>query len=961
MNRVRVVLYIVWCVISTNAISAELPSIPFLQHYTKATYKAGTQNWQIIQSSNDIMYFANNYGVLRFDGTHWQLKPVDNHSIVRSVCEIGEDSILVGAHGDFGLITNNEYGEMQYQSWANKVSPECNEFHEVWRIYTVDSMIFVQTFYHLFVFNNGKFTKCFTPKAQFKYMFKFKNTIYIQDLGSGIYYYEDDKLKELSGTDFYNDKEVWFINETTDGNMLFGTQFNGLYVYNGIYNQEWQTEANKFLKKNNLFSAVKLKNKKFVFGTIQDGYIQTDMEGNIFSHLNNKSGLLNNTVLSLVEDRSNNLWIGMDNGLDYALINSPFTILQKKNGFGTGYSAEIFEQKLYVGTNQGLFSIPYTENENQAYWHDFEQINIAQGQVWKLKRIANTLFICHNFGLFEIKNNILIKRNISTGVWNIKQVPNKPNMFLLGTYKGFYIYNKANGAIKMLKGFSLPVRHFEFDAEGNVLLSHVYKGIYRISIDYDSFECEILEHYNGANLLPKDYGNNLFKIRGKLIASTDSGVYSYSNKGFVKYKVWDNFFEGNASGIFTIEELDDNIIICFKDGAMYKITWLNDKMYDVQSEKFSLINNTFPRSNENIMQIDDSRYLIGNENGFVIYNKNKEGIGSSDIKMSLHKAYYIDKRENQKTDIAYGVNDNHYDLKRLDYSKNSLLLSLSTPVYKNSTKIYHRIKLNNGPWNEWYEGNDVELHDLKEGDYYINIECSKNKTDVVGSISISLAIDPPLYRRWYSYLFYLFMFFASSLFGSSMLKRKIAYEKRKESILQQRKTIENRVKLKRKAELAQTELTQLRNEKLKTDIRHKSKELANTTMSIIQKNQMLQQIKDVLVKISKADRGIAENKEVSRLLKRINKEIDNQDNWTVFERNFDKVHENFLKRLKEQHSELTPKDLRLAAYLRMNLSSKEIAPLLNISIRSVEISRYRLRKKMNLDHDQNLTEYLIKL
>jgi AraC family chitin signaling transcriptional activator len=171
--------------------------------------------------------------------------------------------------------------------------------------------------------------------------------------------------------------------------------------------------------------------------------------------------------------------------------------------------------------------------------------------------------------------------------------------------------------------------------------------------------------------------------------------------------------------------------------------------------------------------------------------------------------------------------------------------------------------------------------------------------------------------------------------------------------------IENRIKLKRKAELAQAELTNLRNEKLKTDVRHKSKELANTTMSIIQKNQILQQIKDVLQKLGKNDVKYSENKDLYRLVKKINKEIEHQDNWTVFEKNFDKVHENFLQRLKEKHSELTPKDLRLAAYLRMNLSSKEIAPLLNISVRSVEISRYRLRKKMDLPHDQNLTEYII--
>ena len=86
-----------------------------------------------------------------------------------------------------------------------------------------------------------------------------------------------------------------------------------------------------------------------------------------------------------------------------------------------------------------------------------------------------------------------------------------------------------------------------------------------------------------------------------------------------------------------------------------------------------------------------------------------------------------------------------------------------------------------------------------------------------------------------------------------------------------------------------------------------------------------------------------------------------EEDWHLFEQHFDQVHENFLKRIKEIHPGLTPKDLKICAYLRMNLSSKEIAPLLNISVRGVEISRYRLRKKLGLERDDNLIEYLMKV
>jgi len=95
------------------------------------------------------------------------------------------------------------------------------------------------------------------------------------------------------------------------------------------------------------------------------------------------------------------------------------------------------------------------------------------------------------------------------------------------------------------------------------------------------------------------------------------------------------------------------------------------------------------------------------------------------------------------------------------------------------------------------------------------------------------------------------------------------------------------------------------------------------------------------------------------MIGRISKDVDHDKQWEVFETAFDEVHEDFLVRLKTRYPKLTPKELRLCAYLRLNISTKEIAPLMNISIRGVEICRYRVRKKLNIDRDTNLTSLII--
>ena len=147
---------------------------------------------------------------------------------------------------------------------------------------------------------------------------------------------------------------------------------------------------------------------------------------------------------------------------------------------------------------------------------------------------------------------------------------------------------------------------------------------------------------------------------------------------------------------------------------------------------------------------------------------------------------------------------------------------------------------------------------------------------------------------------------------------------------------------------------QFNNKNLQQDIDNKNRELGMSTMNLINKNELLNEIKKELSKAKKLE-------DLKSVIKLINKNLNTTDDWKLFEEAFNNADKDFLKNLKQKHPELTSNDLRLCTYLRLNLSSKEIAPLLNISSRSVEVKRYRLRKKMNLHHDTNLTNYILKL
>jgi DNA-binding CsgD family transcriptional regulator len=132
-------------------------------------------------------------------------------------------------------------------------------------------------------------------------------------------------------------------------------------------------------------------------------------------------------------------------------------------------------------------------------------------------------------------------------------------------------------------------------------------------------------------------------------------------------------------------------------------------------------------------------------------------------------------------------------------------------------------------------------------------------------------------------------------------------------------------------------------------------------MHLVQKEEFLLKIKDELQHLNKPGNDKADAADLKKILRILSEEEKLNEEWEQFSVHFNKVHSDFLIRLKEKYPTLKPHELKLCAYLRMNLSSKEIAQLRSISVRGVEISRYRLRKKFELPTETNLFQFLFDL
>jgi DNA-binding CsgD family transcriptional regulator len=243
-------------------------------------------------------------------------------------------------------------------------------------------------------------------------------------------------------------------------------------------------------------------------------------------------------------------------------------------------------------------------------------------------------------------------------------------------------------------------------------------------------------------------------------------------------------------------------------------------------------------------------------------------------------------------------------------------------------------------WSPIPKDGNIRFQALQTGNYQVLL---RHNAQLKVSNLLSFEIFPPWYASWPGGLMYLgFTFLSYYLI--------VLYQRQKAKKVQERL-------LKEKEREIEKERILTKNNELEREVNYKSQMLANSTMTLIQKNKMLNELKSYIEEELKQTKHISKTK--NRLMHLINRNINNDEDWQIFENNFNQIHQAFMERLVNDFEELSPQDLKLAAYIRIGLQSKEIAPLMNISSRSVENNRSRLRKKIKLTSTDNLKEFLL--
>ncbi|AYN66410.1 Two component regulator three Y domain-containing protein [Euzebyella marina] len=913
LTRLLIFTIFIWpCIIGAQNL------LPPIYNYRVFEYNAAGQNWGLSVSEKGELFSANDKGLLYFNGEEWVLNKLPNSTIIRSVYADGQ-RIYTGSYEEFGYWEKDETGLLNYTSLTHLIQDHTFTNEEFWQIIPFENKIVFRSFSTIYIYEDDQIT-IFNPEQVITNIAVQNNQLIVASKSNGLFELQDNKMVSLPSFDEFQNATIISIESFKNG-LLIGTQLKGCFVYQDGNYVGFDKEINELLKRDQLNKILSVSKNEIAFGTIKNGIYLYNTSTKSIKNLNRGTGLQNNTVLSMARFH-NQFWAGLENGLDRIGVNSPITYYTDYSGIlGTTHDIAQNESTTYLGSNTGIYLL---NKESLSF------VEGSQGHVWDLETIENNILAGHNTATFKIEGNNINRVSSISGGYEFAKVPESNNTYLQGTYTGVAKFVKSDNqwSVSEISGISFPVKQLCFEDAHTLWVAHSYKGLYRFKLD-ENLEKVIESKEFGPSDIPNNYQVKLYQIKNQIILQSDGQWFKYDPivgeidafEEFVSYSGKSLIYADGDNFWFIDNKPDKELVYTDLKGKT---------IYIAKSQ----LNERLVPDMERIIKQTDSTYLLTLSDGFAKINLTQ-------LEKSLTNAITEtpELTHFQDTEKRYSVTDTIFDVP--NRHANDITLQVASPSLVNP-RYYYELS-GEVTRSSYSEDGELTFQNLPHGLYELKVSTVSMDNKKSRPKILAFEIAPPWYLTKWSLLFYLLLLISTIFIVRWYNRRKL---KRKHEAL--------KVKLQHEQD---ERVAQLEKEKLEKEIKGKQNELARTTMSVAKKNELILELKDLMV----LNKDAFSNKQRYRsLTKKLDSSINEDEDWKQFEVNFKELHNDFFENLLRQYPRLTPKDLKLCAYLKMNLSTKEIAPLMAITVRGVEIHRYRLRKKLGIDSSQNLSNFLIK-
>ncbi len=755
--------------------------------------------------------------------------------------------------------------------------------------------------------------------------------LWIGTEGTGLYRMhtrERDYLHFPQGEDplNLNSNLVRDVCKASDGRIFIATDGGGLNIYDPEIAQidrfQYQAGQELGLNSNALYALLEDNNQNIWIGTFNGGLNVLKKHKTWFDFFRpkarGKNELVHRSVLAISQRRNGEIWVGTDGGG-----------LNVLNGNKDQY---VFSALRNIPGNANSLS----GNVVKAIYED------EQGRLWIGMFDTGLDMYNPQTGRFEhFQNEYGNPNSLSqNNVWSITQ--DKNGDFLIGTIGGGL--NVFSPKTNTWQNYQYNPQDTNGIAESNIMMvfidreERIWVGTANNGLDIWDRSANRFIHHQYDSLRPSSLSNNevraIFQDRkGNIWVGTEGGGLNkwLGDNRFERIGLDEGLISNSVMGI--AEDASGYLWISTFEG----ISRMNSKTGEIRNFDFHSGEQTNQFNQMAILTAEDGTLFFGGINGL-------HAIEPAQVKeqAKVRKIIFTDLKVFDQRILAGVPYEEHIVLEkpieqadhiRLSYFDNSFSLSFSAMDFTKPREQQFEYQMEgfDDNWRTANKGqNSITYTNLDPGYYTFKVRAGNVQNQ------IQIYIRPPFWKTlWFRASSVILLLGIIGVIGYLYLIRREA-------------------ELKRKMLEVESEVLQLRNEKLKSEVNAKNSKLMSSAIQMAHKNEVLNKIKQELL-----DLGDSPEKKLRQVLRSLDREIEGEDYWEEFNLYFNQVDSNFVQKILDKHPGLTQNDLRICTLTRINLNTKEMASLLNISVRGVEKSRYRLKKRLGLEAEDDLTEYIL--
>jgi signal transduction histidine kinase len=759
--------------------------IPFIKNYTPEEYDAHGQNWAIIQDKSGYMYFGNTDGyILQFDGVSWRSIPISNGSIVRSFAMDSSGTIYVGGQNEFGYLSSDSIGILHYNSLMHTIDESYHNFGNVWQIHATLEYIYFSARKYLFRINNSGSIKVWESNTTFQSSFLLPGEqLFIHQMETGLMQLKNDSLHLIPGGELFNNDWIYAVVPAINNKLIIGARKTGLFLFDGEKIVKYDTPANNWLKKNQIYHGVTLQDSSQAFSTLRGGVIILEKNGGVVTIINEEDGLLNDNVWFVYEDRNGSLWLALNKGLAHVQYPNVFSIFNERAGLeGNVQDIVRHDGLLYAATGMGVYKLISANNStSQAH---FELLPGLKSQCWSLLSLPDALLVSCNHGVFKIEKNKfhLITKKSS---WQLLRSKIDSNRIFLGLDDGLSsLYKTENGWRDegKLPKFNAEARTIAEDKLGRLWIGTVYKGVYRVDFENTADRKHIINHFDKRSGLPSMMYNLVFTNGDDVIFGTTHGIYEFSSnderfraitfQGEIK-----NYLNDTTSYKMLAVDGDKNLWFNCNDKPVFARYKSNS--YDLQIKRFLNI----PKASiYTFYPEQDGVVWIGGTKGIVKYNSALKSVNNQNFQTLIRRVIV-------KGDSIIFGGTKLVDFKDtiLSYSNNALRFEFAATSYITPSMNRYQYMLDgfDESWPTWTSETKKDYTNIPEGEYVFRVRAKDVYENCSSEALFNFKILPPWYRTIWAYFGY-FLFVSLSLYFFT----KLLINRAKQRAIIERKKIE---------------------------------------------------------------------------------------------------------------------------------------------------------------------------